>query len=149
MLRRYGKSRRSVSRSSSVGSRSPRGRQDDSPPPIAQPAPLVPREFSDQIASWLSLGQPANTVKELRGAFLPVFEDQSFLLSVPKLDDTVERQLSSSKNSKYIMQRENVFKSMQYQVLDFVKPLLLLMGMFSADTTQPAFQLLESTIRLF
>jgi len=97
----------------------------------------------------MTLGQPAATVRELKSTFSPVFEDQSFLLSVPKLDDTVERQLSSNRNSKYIMQRENVFKSMQYQVLDFVKPLLLLMGMMSSDTTHPAFQLLESTMRLW
>ena len=119
------------------------------PPPPPPPPPVVPKTASDDLAKWLTHGQPAATVKELKGVFSPDFEDKSFVLTVPKLDDTVERQLATAKGAKYIMQRENLFKSMQYQILDFVKPLLVLMSLASTETLTSSFQLLESSLRLW
>ena len=57
--------------------------------------------------------------------------------------------MSSTKGSKYILQRENVWKSMQFQVLDIIKPLLVLMNMLASESTHPSFHLLESTVRLW
>lgn len=47
------------------------------------------------------------------------------------------------------MQRENLFKSMQYHILDFIKPLLVLMSLASTETLASSFQLLESSLRLW
>ncbi len=66
----------------------------------------------------MSVGQQATRTRELRESFKPVFEDETFNLACPKMDDVVERQIIRSRHGKFIGQRELIWKSTQLKVLD-------------------------------
>ena len=74
----------------------------------------------------MSVGQQAAHRRELREIFKPVFEDDSFQLTCPKMDDVVERQIVRSRHGKYIGQRELIWKSTQQKVLHVARALILL-----------------------
>ena len=144
------RNRRSRSRSRS----SRRDGRRSLPPPSSGPKVPVPRPIlpvskvaTDQLASWMSVGQPTTSTKELRDTFNPDFEDATFSLTCPKMDDVVERQLLRDRNGKYINQREMIWKSTQLKVLDVAKPLMSLWNRFPENSEEAV--ILECAIRLW
>ena len=115
--------------------------------PATRPILPVSKVATDQLASWMSVGQPATSTKELRDTFNPDFEDTTFSLTCPKMDDVVERQLLRDRNGKYINQRELIWKSTQLKVLDVAKPLMSLWNRFPENSEEAV--ILECAIRLW
>ena len=81
------RNRRSRSRSRS----SRRDGRRSLPPPssgskVPVPRPILPvsKVATDQLASWMSVGQPATSTKELRDTFNPDFEDATFFPDMPE-----------------------------------------------------------------
>jgi hypothetical protein len=95
----------------------------------------------------MSVGQNAAQTREFRELFKPVFEDDSFQLSCPKMDDVVERQIVRSRHGKYIGQRELMWKSTQLKVLDVARPLISLWSRIDPATEEGG--MLENAIRLW
>jgi hypothetical protein len=95
----------------------------------------------------MSVGLPATSTKELRDTFNPNFEDATFSLTCPKMDDVVKRQLLRDRNGKYINQWELIWKSTQLKVLDVAKPLMSLWNRFPENSEEAV--ILESAIRLW
>ncbi|XP_045023096.1 uncharacterized protein LOC116936213 [Daphnia magna] len=143
--------RRSPRRSSRSRSRSRRrersSRSSQTPPPTPVLDRIFPKEASAQLASWMSVGQKPAQTRELRDIFKPAFEDENFLLSCPKMDDVVERQISRNRHSKFIAQRELIWKSTHLKVLDIVRPLISLWNRLAPNTEEGS--ILESAIRLW
>jgi len=88
-------------------------------------------------------------MKVVRETFKPLFEDDSFALNCPKMDDVIQRQLANHKHasSKYITQRENSWKSIQLKLFDLIKPLLALWSVL--DPTSEAIVMLEAAIKIW
>nr|CAH0112699.1 unnamed protein product [Daphnia galeata] len=144
------RNRRSRSRSRS----SRRDGRRSLPPPSSGPGvpatrPILPvsKVATDQLASWMSVGQPVTSTKELRDTFNPDFEDATFSLTCPKMDDVVKRQLLRDRNGKYINQRELIWKSTQLKVLEVAKPLMSLWNRFPENSEEAV--ILECAIRLW
>lgn len=88
-------------------------------------------------------------MKVVRETFKPLFENDSFALSCPKMVDVIQRQLASHKHasSKYITEHENSWKSIQLKLFDVIKPLLALW--FVLDPTSEAIVMLEAAIKIW
>lgn len=93
-------------------------------------------------------GYREGDLKAVLGAFKPVFEDAGFSISLPKMDEFVERQLAKVKSNKYILQRENAWKSIQLKLIDLVKPL---MGLYTLllDHNSEACIVFESAFKIW
>lgn len=144
---RRGRSRRD-SRSRSRSRRtnySSRSRQSTPPPP--EVPHVFPKAASIHLASWMSVGQQATRTRELRESFKPVFEDETFNLACPKMDDVVERQIVRSRHGKFIGQRELIWKSTQLKVLDVARPLISLWSRIDPSTEEG--RMLENAIELW
>jgi len=102
---------------------------------------------SDYFASWMAGGYREGDLKAVRDTFKPVFEDAGFSISLPKMDEVVERQLAKVKSNKYILQRENAWKSVQLKLIDLVKPLMVLYTLL--DPNSEACIVLESAFKIW
>ena len=92
-------------------------------------------------------GYREGDLKTVRDAFKPVSEDAGFSISLPKMDEVVERQLAKVKSNKYILQRENAWKSIQLKLIDLVKPLMVLYTLL--DPSSQACIVLESAFKIW
>ncbi|KAK4030997.1 hypothetical protein OUZ56_024429 [Daphnia magna] len=106
----------------------------------------ITRAKSRQVRKWLLQGLPANEAKALRLNFKPEF-DGTFELLCPKLDDSMERKWLRSKNLPKLKDyQETMLKSIQYQMLDSIRPMLHAWNQLRTD--DPLFNSLESSLRL-
>lgn len=72
----------------------------------------------------MNLGMAGQEYKDLREAFKIKFEDESFPLSPPALDEWMLRWVKSLTNSKSVLAQEKELISAQFKILDVASPLL-------------------------
>ncbi|KZS03850.1 Uncharacterized protein APZ42_033324 [Daphnia magna] len=101
---------------------------------------------SRQVRKWLVQGLPNSEAKALRLNFKPVF-DSSFDLFCPKLDESMERKWLRAKNLPKLKNfQETMLKSIQYQMMDSMRPMLHAWNQMRVD--DPLLNSVESSLRL-
>ncbi|KZR97835.1 Uncharacterized protein APZ42_007070, partial [Daphnia magna] len=101
---------------------------------------------SRQVRKWLVQGLPNSEAKALRLNFKPVF-DSSFDLFCPKLDESMERKWLRAMNLPKLKDfQETMLKSIQYQMIDSMRPMLHAWNQMRVD--DPLLNSVESYLRL-
>ena len=91
-------------------------------------------------------GLPYSEAKELRLKFKSVFEG-SFDFFYPKLDESMERKWLRAKNLPKLKDfQETMLKSIQYQMIDSMRPMLYAWNQMRVD--DPLWNSIESSLRL-
>ena len=101
--------------------------------PPGPPKRVVVKGTTQDLGSIMAKGPPSTLCKSLRDEYGVEFEDKSFSLNPPRLDDWMARQLPKEKSArKAVEASEKKWLSAQFKVMDIAPPLLHLFSELEA-----------------
>ncbi len=94
---------------------------------------LIAKDISMELSGLMTKGVPSDDSKAIQEEFGVEFDQSSFSINPPRLDDWMARQLKEKAARKTVEASEKVWLSAQFKVMDIAPPLLHLLSDFGED----------------
>lgn len=109
------------------------------------PSLSIAKEFTEILAEWMTKGVSTNESKSIQESFKLDFENDSFSLNPPAVDEWVVRRMKSKTARKAVESAEKTWLTVQFKIMDIASPLLYLHRSLVEEHEDPEGPIMKAT----